>query len=118
MKNLILKQSKCFLSRYILTLQQTQKETESANVLFETLLEQHPEETELKLMYGGLLVLQKKNEEAKFQFQVVTEMEPENMAAWQQLLQLSLKMEDHSEVILFVKNVLNSSRTRRNIISI
>jgi tetratricopeptide (TPR) repeat protein len=87
------------LSRYFIRLQQTQQETKSANTLFETLLEQHPEEAELKLMYGSLLVSQDKNDEARFQFQLVTEMEPDNMAAWQQLLNLSLKVQDMPEVI-------------------
>lgn len=86
------------LSRYILKLQQTQQGTESANVLFETLLEQHPEDTDLKLMYGGLLLAQDKKEEAKFQFQLVTEMEPENAGAWQQLLNIALKSEDIPEI--------------------
>lgn len=86
------------LSRYILKLQQTQQGTESANALFETLLEQHPEDTDLKLMYGGLLLAQDKKEEAKFQFQLVTEMEPENAGAWQQLLNMALKSEDIPEI--------------------
>lgn len=87
------------LSRYILKLQQTQKGTESANALFQTLLEQHPEDTDLKQMYGGLLVAQGKTEEARFQFQLITEMEPENAEAWRQLLNLALKSEDIPEVI-------------------
>lgn len=87
------------LSRYILKLQQTQKGTESANDLFETLLQQHPEDTDLKQMYGGLLAAQGKTDEARFQFQLITEMEPENASAWQQLLNLALKAEDIPEVI-------------------
>lgn len=87
------------LSRYILKLQQSQQGTEAANALFQTLLEQHPEDTDLKMMYGSLLVLQEKNEEARFQFQLVTEMEPENPAGWQQRLSLALKAEDLPEVI-------------------
>lgn len=87
------------LSRYILRLQQSKKETENANVLFETLLEQHPEDTNLKQMYGSLLSTQGKTNEAKFQFQLVTEMEPENAAAWQQLLNLALRSEDIPEVV-------------------
>lgn len=87
------------LSRYILKLQQTKKGTESANALFQTLLEQHPEETDLKEMYGSLLMMQGKTEEARFQFQLITEMEPENATAWQQLLSLALKSEDIPEVI-------------------
>ncbi len=87
------------LSRYIMKLQQTQNGTESANALFETLLEQHPNETKLNLMYGGLLQLQNKKDEAKFQFQLVTESEPENKDAWQQLLNVALKSEDLPEII-------------------
>ena len=87
------------LSRYILKLQQTKKGTDSANALFQTLLEQHPEDTDLKQMYGSLLIAQEKTDEARFQFQLITEMEPENAAAWQQLLNMSLKAEDIPEVI-------------------
>ncbi len=87
------------LSRYIQRLQQTQQDFDKANSLFQTLLDQHPEDTELKLMYGSLLMAQQKEEEAKFQFQLVTEMEPSNEGAWQQLLNISLKGEDIPEVI-------------------
>jgi tetratricopeptide (TPR) repeat protein len=87
------------LSRYILRLQQSQKETNHANELFETLIEQHPEESELRIMYGRLLLGNGKNDEAKFQFQLVTEMEPANTAAWQQLIDLSLRSQDSGEII-------------------
>ena len=87
------------LSRYVQRLQQTQQGIENANSLFQTLLDQHPEDIELKLMYGSLLMAQQKEEEAKFQFQLVTEMEPSNEGAWQQLLNISLKGEDIPEVI-------------------
>ena len=87
------------LSRYVQRLQQTQQGIENANSLFQTLLDQHPEDTELKLMYGSLLMAQQKEEEAKFQFQLVTEMEPSNEGAWQQLLNMSLKGENIPEVI-------------------
>lgn len=87
------------LSRYIMRLQQSKQGTETANHLFETLLEQHPEDIDLKLMYGGLLQMQGKTDEARFQFQLVTEMEPGNTSAWQQLLNIALKDEDIPEVI-------------------
>lgn len=87
------------LSRYIMRLQQSKQGTETANHLFETLLEQHPEDIDLKLMYGGLLQMQGKTDEARFQFQLVTEMEPGNTSAWQQLLNIALKNEDIPEVI-------------------
>ena len=75
------------------------KGTESANALFQTLLEQHPEDIDLKQMYGSLLITQGKTDEARFQFQLITEMEPSDAAAWQQLLNLALKSEDIPEVI-------------------
>lgn len=87
------------LSRYVIRLRQTEKGMDSANTLFQTLLEQHPEDIDLKQMYGSLLVAQDKNEEARFQFQLITEMEPTSVAAWQQLLNLALKSEDIPEVI-------------------
>lgn len=87
------------LSRYIIRLQQTEKGMEGANTIFDDLIEQHPEDIDLKLMYGSLLTAQEKNEEAEFQYQLVTEMEPGNSAAWQQLLNLALRSEELDEVI-------------------
>ena len=87
------------LSRYIQRLQQTKQGLAKADLLFLTLLEQHPEDTELKMMYGSLLLAQEKQEEAKTQFSLVTEMAPDNEAAWQQLLNLALKEENVSEII-------------------
>ena len=84
------------LSRYILKLQQTKKGTESANALFQTLLEQHPEDTDLKQMYGSLLVAQGKTDEARFQFQLITEMEPSNAAALATTLESGVEVGRHS----------------------
>lgn len=82
------------LSRYILRLQQSRQGLESANALFDTLITQHPEDVELKLMYGSLLLMQEKKDEAKFQFELATEVDPANMGAWQSLLQLAIRNED------------------------
>jgi len=87
------------LSRYIQQLQKNRSGTEGANVLFQTLLEQHPEDIELKLMYASLLALQENTEEARFQLQLVAEMDPTQERAWQQLLQLSLQAQDFDEAI-------------------
>ncbi|MDL2245966.1 tetratricopeptide repeat protein, partial [Parabacteroides sp. OttesenSCG-928-J18] len=87
------------LSRYIIRLQQTEKGMEGANVIFDELIEQHPEDIDLKLMYGSLLTAQEKKEEAEFQFQLVTEMEPANPSAWQQLLNLAMRHEELDEVV-------------------
>ncbi|MDR2139103.1 MAG: tetratricopeptide repeat protein [Tannerella sp.] len=87
------------LSRYIQRLQQSSDEMKIANVLFRTLLEQHPEDVELKLFYGTLLVYQKSLEEAHFQFQLATEMAPDNERAWQQLLNLAFLQQHVEEAV-------------------
>lgn len=87
------------LARFIQRLQQTKNGTEGANTLFQTLLEQHPEDTQLKLMYASLLASQGKTEEALFQYQVVTEMEPENTTAWLQLINLLMQADRMEEVL-------------------
>ena len=60
----------------------------------------------------------RKDRGAKFQFQLVTEMEPGNAGAWQQLLNLALKGEDIPEVIRICTACMELSPSRRNITSI
>jgi tetratricopeptide (TPR) repeat protein len=86
------------LARYIVQ-QQGKQDSDDANALFLTILEQHPDESRLKLAYGEFLASQNKIDEARFQYQLVSESEPENINAWQQLLQLSLRTENMDEVI-------------------
>ncbi|MDR2473254.1 MAG: tetratricopeptide repeat protein [Tannerella sp.] len=78
------------LARYVIRLQQSERDIESADTLFHTLLDSHPEESRLKIAYGDFLAEQGKYDEAWFQFQLVTETEPENRIAHKQLLRLSL----------------------------
>ena len=66
-----------------------------ANMHFSELSSGKTNQTELV----ALLITQGKTDEARFQFQLITEMEPSNAAAWQQLLNLALKSEDIPEVI-------------------
>ena len=87
------------LGRYIRNLKKNKKEFEEANSLFDTLMEQHPQEAELNLMYGSFLLMQEKTEDAKFQFQIVTESSPENVIAWEQLLRIALSEEKPEEAI-------------------
>lgn len=92
------------LTRYIQQLQKNKNRTTvGANTLFQTLLELHPEEIELKLLYANLLSMQGNHDEAHFQLQLVTEMDPENEGAWQQLLNLSIQAQDFDEVIQVCK---------------
>lgn len=74
------------LAQYITTLQENEKDTKSANALFDTLIVQHPQEPELNLMYGNLLMIQERKDEARFQYQIYTDANPTKPAGWEQLL--------------------------------
>jgi tetratricopeptide (TPR) repeat protein len=89
------------LGRYIGNLIYRDKNAESANALFESLMEQHSQEMELNLMYAQFLLSQNKLAEAKFQFQVVTEANPENIIAWRNLLSIAVKEDNPDEIISF-----------------
>ena len=85
------------LTRYLKQLKESPASIMTADTLFRTLIEQHPENPSIKMQYASLLVLQKKLDDARFQYQLVTEMEPDNEPAWQQLLSLTLHANDYSE---------------------
>ena len=87
------------LGRYIDDLDVEPDDRERANALFETLMEQHSQDKELNRMYGQFLLMQGKTEEAKFQFQVVTEALPEDITAWTQLLDITVKEGEPDEII-------------------
>lgn len=74
------------LAQYIGTLQQNKKDTQTANALFDTLMVQHPQEPKLNLMYGNLLMIQDKKEDARFQYQIFAEANPTNPTGWEQML--------------------------------
>lgn len=74
------------LAQYVGTLQQTQQGTETANALFDTLMVQHPQEPDLNLMYGNLLLIQDKKDEARFQYQIYAEANPTEPIGWEQMI--------------------------------
>ena len=74
-------------------------DTEAVHSLFKTLMEQRSQEKDLNLMYGRYLISQGKLEEARFQFQVVTEADPENLLAWNMLMNIAIKENNPDEVI-------------------
>lgn len=74
------------IGQYVSTLQQKTGSTDRANVLFDTLMIEYPQEPKLNLMYGNLLMLQKKNDEAHAQFKIFAETNPTNPYGWEQLL--------------------------------
>jgi len=94
------------LGRYIRNLLSNKKDIELANSLFNTLMEQYPQEKKLNLMYGQFLISQEKWEEARFQFQVVTEADPENFVAWRLLMEIAVKEENTKEIIKICSSAL------------
>lgn len=74
------------LGQYVNTLQQNDNNTLRANILFDSLLVVNPQEARLNLMYGNLLMLQEKKDEARFQFRIYSESEPSSPLGWEQLL--------------------------------
>lgn len=74
------------LTQYVGSLYQNRKETATANALFDTLMIQHPQEPKLNLMYGNLLLLQDKKNDARFQFQIFAEANPTNPMGWEQMI--------------------------------
>ncbi|MDR2954082.1 MAG: tetratricopeptide repeat protein [Prevotella sp.] len=74
------------LAQYVGSLQQNKKETAVVNALFDTLMVQHPQEPKLNMMYGNLLMIQDKKEEARFQYQLFAESNPTNPFGWEQML--------------------------------
>ena len=94
------------LGRYIKNLLSNNKDIESVNSLFNTLMEQHSQEKELNLMYGQILLSQEKLEEARLQFQLVTEAEPENLVAWRLLMNIAIKEDEPEEIIRICNSAL------------
>ncbi len=87
------------LVRYVASLQRDKKGMEGLDALFKTLQEQHPQEMDLNMLYGNYLMTQGRVEDAKFQYQVVTEMAPSDEDAWKQLLAINLKENNMDECI-------------------
>ncbi|MDR2843141.1 MAG: tetratricopeptide repeat protein [Candidatus Symbiothrix sp.] len=94
------------LGRYIEGLKTNPQDQNRANTLFETLMLQHSQDKELNGMYGQFLLSQGKIEEAKFQFQVVTEALPEDLTAWTKLLQIVVSEENTDEIIAVCEKAL------------
>jgi tetratricopeptide (TPR) repeat protein len=94
------------LGKYVSTLLYKDKDVDTANALFHDLLEQHSQEMGLHLMYAQFLLAQNRMEEAKFQFQVITEADPENILAWQKLLGIAISENNADEIILLCDRAL------------
>lgn len=98
------------LAQYVGSLQQNKKDTDAVNALFDTLMIQHPQEPKLNMMYGNLLMIQNKKDEARFQYKLFAEANPTNPVGWEQMLytsfpdSLNLTMEICKEALKYIED--------------
>lgn len=78
------------LARYITSLRQNQQDTHNANPLFRSLFEQHPNNTQINMMYGDVLLMQEDSAGAMEQFEIFTKDNPTNPAGYEQMLRIAL----------------------------
>lgn len=87
------------LTRYLGILQQTQQELTQANALFEALFVQYPNNTQLNLIYGNVLLLQENEEEAMKQFTLFTEANPADPRGYESMLRVVIPKEDMDQIV-------------------
>jgi tetratricopeptide (TPR) repeat protein len=85
------------LSRYLVR-SRIENDGDAAISLLDTLILLHPETTNFRLMCGSLHAMRGNSDEAFRYFHSVTEMEPDNLAAWQNLLRMAFNKEDADEI--------------------
>ena len=82
------------LTRYLGILQQQKQDLKQANQLFETLFEQYPNNTQLNMIYGNVLLLQDDKEGAMEQFDIYTKDNPADPTGYDQMIRIVLPDED------------------------
>lgn len=82
------------LTRYLGILQQNRQDMKQANPLFESLFEQYPNNTQLNMIYGNVLLLQEDKEGAIEQFGIYTKANPDDPTGYEQLLRIALPDQD------------------------
>lgn len=86
------------LTRYLGILQQNKQDIKQANPLFQSLFEQHPNNTQLNLIYGNVLYLQNDKVGAVEQFEIFIKDNPKNPAGYEQVIRVALPEEDFDKV--------------------
>ena len=94
------------LTRYLGVLQQNSLDLKQANPLFESLFEQHPNNTQLNLIYGNVLSLQGDYSNAVKQFEIFIEDNPDNPGGYEQIIRAALPKEDFVKVREITTNAL------------
>ncbi len=78
------------LARYITLLRQSQQDIKTANPFFQSMFEQHPNNTRINMMYGDVLLLQEDKKGAMEQFEIYTRDNPADPAGYEQMLRIVL----------------------------
>ena len=78
------------LARYIGVLRQSQQDIKTANPFFQSMFEQHPNNTRINMMYGDVLLLQEDKKGAMAQFEIYTKDNPADPAGYEQMLRIVL----------------------------
>ncbi|MCL1944115.1 MAG: tetratricopeptide repeat protein [Candidatus Azobacteroides sp.] len=87
-----------YLSHYLQYNVKDSTDLPQAEELFVQLLNEYPQEPDLHTMYGRLLLSQQKPDQAKAQFQIVTELAPDNKDNWIQLVSLDGQSGQYKEM--------------------
>lgn len=86
------------LTRYLGILQQQKQDLKQANQLFETLFEQYPNNTQLNMIYGNVLMLQNDKAGAMEQFEIYTRDNPDDPAGYDQMIRIALPDENMEKI--------------------
>ncbi|MDO5524065.1 MAG: tetratricopeptide repeat protein, partial [Bacteroidia bacterium] len=78
------------LARYISVLSQSRQDIKTANPFFESMFEQHPNNTQINMLYGDVLLLQDDKKGAMEQFEIYTKDNPAEPAGYEQMLRIAL----------------------------
>ena len=86
------------LTRYLGILQQSKQELKQANPLFETLFVQHPNNTQLNMIYGNVLLLQDDKAGAMKQYEIYVKDNPDDPAGYDQIIRIALAEENLDKI--------------------
>lgn len=78
------------LTRYISVLRQNKQDISKSNVLFKQLLNEHPNNSEINMLYGEVLILQDNTEAAIEQFETFISANPDNPIGYGKMIEITL----------------------------
>ena len=94
------------LTRYLGILQQQKQDLKQANQLFMTLFEQYPNNTQLNMIYGNVLLLQGDKVGAMKQLEIYVKDNPSDPAGYDQMIRIVLPDEDMEKLKEITTNAL------------